>query len=332
MQTASQHTWQLAQFQLANRLVLAPMAGITDRPFRQLCKQMGAGMAVGEMISANNLLWGSKKTRSRIDHEGEMAPRSVQIAGAEAQQMAAAAKFNQDQGAQIIDINMGCPAKKVCDLMAGSALLRNEVLVGRILQAVVNAVEVPVTLKIRTGWSPAERNGVRIACIAEDSGVQAIAVHGRTRACAFKGAAEYDTIRAIKQSVKIPIIANGDIKTPEQAAYVLDYTGADALMIGRAAQGNPWLFQRMAHYLKTAEQLPAPSHQAFSETLLAHLRSLYAFYGEYTGVRMARKHLSWYTKQLKNSNRFRQAVNRVDSSAAQYAMTVTFLTEQPRIA
>jgi len=332
MSRATEQGWQLAHFQLPNRLVLAPMAGITDRPFRQLCKRMGAGMAVGEMISANNLLWGSKKTRSRIDHHGEIEPRSVQIAGSDPQQMAEAAQFNQAQGAQIIDINMGCPAKKVCNVMAGSALLRDEALVGRILAAVVNAVNVPVTLKIRTGWNPEQRNGVRIAQIAQDSGIQALAVHGRTRACACKGEVEYDTIRDIKHSVKIPIIANGDIKTPEHAAYVLDYTGADAIMIGRGAQGNPWIFQQIMHFLKTGEHLPPPSHQALSETLLVHLQSLYAFYGEYTGVRMARKHLSWYTKYLRESNAFRQKVNRIESSAEQYAMTAAFLAESKQVA
>lgn len=325
-QLVGQLTWQLAQFRLPNRLVLAPMAGITDRPFRQLCKRMGAGMAVGEMISANNLLWGSKKTRSRIDHQGEIEPRTVQIAGSDPQQLAAAAQFNQDQGAQIIDINMGCPAKKVCNVMAGSALLRDEALVGRILEAVVNAVDVPVTLKIRTGWSPAQRNGVRIAKIAENSGIQALAVHGRTRACAYKGAVEYDTIRAIKHSVNIPIMANGDISSPERAAYVLDYTGADALMIGRGAQGNPWIFQHITHYLKTGERLAPPSRQALKETVLEHLQSLYSFYGEYTGVRMARKHLAWYSKHLRNSHEFRQGINRVENSAEQYAMSAAFFT------
>ncbi len=318
--------WQLGPFALRNRLVLAPMAGVTDRPFRQLCKNKGAGLTVGEMISSNNLLWGSHKTRSRINHQGETEPRSVQIAGADPQQMAEAACFNQDNGAQIIDINMGCPAKKVCQVMAGSALLRNEVLVGEILSTVVDAVEIPVTLKIRTGWNPEERNGVRIAHIAEDSGVQALAVHGRTRACAYQGEAEYDTIRAIKAAVNIPVIANGDINSPEKALFVLNYTQADALMIGRAAQGHPWIFQQIAHFLHSGQKLPPPTQAEIRDTLLEHLQSLYSFYGEYTGVRMARKHLSWYTKHLRDSNAFRQRVNRIDNSAQQYAMTEQFLS------
>ncbi len=319
--------WQLAHFYLPNRLVLAPMAGVSDNPFRQLCKRMGAGLAVGEMISANNVLWSSAKTRHRINHVGEIEPRSVQIAGADPQQMAQAARFNQDQGAQIIDINMGCPAKKVCNLMAGSALLRDELLVGRILSAVVNAVSVPVTLKIRTGWSPEQRNGVRIAQIAQDSGIQALAVHGRTRACAYRGNAEYDTIRAIKQQVSIPIIANGDINSPTKAAEVLAYTGADALMIGRAAQGNPWLFAQTNHFLNTGESLPSPTPAAVGAILLEHLQTLYAFYGEYTGVRMARKHLAWYTKHLRDSNPFRQQINQIDSSLKQYAQTAAFFAD-----
>src|SRR5512140_3936198 len=243
---------------LRNNLFVAPMAGVTDRPFRQLCKKFGAGMAVSEMVASNSLLWGSEKTRRRANHDGEVDPISVQIAGADPAMMAEAAQYNVDQGAQIIDINMGCPAKKVCNVMAGSALMQNEKLVAEILEAVVGAVDVPVTLKTRTGWDKANRNAVNIARIAEACGIQALAIHGRTRACAYTGDAEYDTIRAVKAEVKIPIIANGDITTPEKAKYVLQHTGADAVMIGRAAQGRPWLFREIAHYLATGAQLAAP--------------------------------------------------------------------------
>ncbi|MDM8548279.1 tRNA dihydrouridine synthase DusB [Candidatus Venteria ishoeyi] len=327
MATLSSNTWSIGPYTLSNRLVLAPMAGITDRPFRQICRRMGAGLAVSEMISANNLLWGSKKTRSRIDHQGEPDPRSVQIAGSDPQQMAEAARFNQAQGAQIIDINMGCPAKKVCNVMAGSALLKDEDRVARILDAVVNAVDIPVTLKIRTGWAPEQRNGVVVAKIAEHAGIQALAVHGRTRACAYRGEAEYDTIAAIKAAVNIPIIANGDITTPEKAKSVLDYTGADAIMIGRGAQGYPWIFQEVAHYLQTGSHLPPPDNTEILNILLEHLHALYQFYGEYTGVRMARKHLSWYSKSQRDGNRFRQTVNRVESSEAQLRITQNFFEQ-----
>ncbi|EDN68044.1 Dihydrouridine synthase, DuS [Beggiatoa sp. PS] len=244
---------KIGPYTLKNCLILAPMAGVTDRPYRQLCKQWGAGMAVSEMISSNSLLWGSEKTKRRANHEGETEPRCIQIAGADPELMAKAAQYNVDNGAQIIDINMGCPAKKVCHVMAGSALLKDEGLVGKILEAVVKAVEVPVTLKIRTGWDKEHRNGVRIAQIAEQSGIQALAVHGRTRACQFSGEAEYETIAAIKATIKIPVIANGDIDNPEKAKSVLDYTGADAVMVGRAALGQPWLFREMEHYLNTGE-------------------------------------------------------------------------------
>jgi tRNA-dihydrouridine synthase B len=247
---------RIGPYTLSNKLILAPMAGVTDRPFRQLCKELGAGLAVSEMVSANSLLWGSRKTQRRIDHEGETEPCSVQIAGADPQMMADAARYNVDQGAQIIDINMGCPAKKVCNALAGSALLRDEYLVARILEAVVNAVPVPVTLKIRTGWDPSQRNGVAVARIAEQAGIQALAVHGRTRACGFSGAAEYESIAAIKAAIGIPVIANGDIATPEKAERVLHYTGADAVMIGRAAQGRPWVFRMIQHYLDTGAAPP----------------------------------------------------------------------------
>ena len=293
------------------------MAGVTDRPFRQLCRELGAGMAVSEMVSSNALLWGSAKTRRRIDHCGEPAPVSVQIAGADPDRMADAARFNVDHGAQIIDINMGCPAKKVCNVMAGSALLQDESLVGRILDAVVQAVDVPVTLKIRTGWDPEHKNGLRVAHIAEQAGIQALAVHGRTRACGYRGAAEHDTVRAIKAAITIPVIANGDITTPEQAVEVLRDTGADAVMIGRAAQGRPWIFREISHFMQTGRRLPEPGPAEICHILTGHLENLYAFYGEYTGVRVARKHIAWYSKGQRDGNTFREQVNRLESAAAQ---------------
>lgn len=326
---------RIGPYQLPNNLVLAPMAGVTDRPFRQLCRDMGAGMAVSEMVSSNSLLWGSEKTKRRADHEGETEPRSVQIMGADPAMLAEAAKYNANNGAQIIDINMGCPAKKVCNVMAGSALLQDEPLVGRILDAVVNAVDVPVTLKIRTGWDTAHRNGPTIARIAEEAGIQALAVHGRTRACAYRGEAEYDTIRSIKQTVSIPVLANGDITTPEKAKYVLDYTGVDGVMIGRAAQGRPWIFREIEHFLATGEQLPEPTTRDIRDILLGHLENLYAFYGDYTGVRVARKHISWYSKGQRHGAAFRQAVNRIDNAEEQHAMVKTFfdrLVEEGKMA
>ncbi len=315
---------QIGPYQLANNLVLAPMAGVTDNPFRQLCRQMGAGLAVSEMVSSNSLLWGSEKTRRRADHSGEDEPRSVQIMGADPQMMAEAARFNVDNGAQIIDINMGCPAKKVCNVQAGSALLRDEGLVTRILEAVIAAVAVPVTLKIRTGWDRDSRNGVQVARIAEQSGIRALAVHGRTRADGYSGEAEYETIAAIKRAIRIPVIANGDITTPEKAAAVLRQTGADAVMVGRAAQGRPWIFREIAHFLTTGERLPEPTLAEVRDILLGHLENLYAFYGEYTGVRMARKHISWYSKGQPHGAAFRQSVNRVDSADRQREMVSNF--------
>ncbi len=314
-------------YQLKNNLVVAPMAGVTDRPFRQLCKQMGAGMAVSEMVASNSLLWGSEKTRRRANHEGEVDPISVQIAGADPAMMAEAAKYNVDQGAQIIDINMGCPAKKVCNVMAGSALLQNEPLVKRIVEAVVRAVNVPVTLKIRTGWDRSNRNAVAVARLAESAGIQLLAVHGRTRACAYTGDAEYDTIAAVKSAVRIPVIANGDITTPEKARQVLAYTRADAVMIGRAAQGRPWIFREIAHFLETGTHLPAPEVGEIHRVLVAHLHDLYAFYGDDTGVRMARKHISWYTKGLAGSAAFRHAMNQLQSCAGQLAAVDEFFGE-----
>ena len=315
---------QIGPYQLNNPLILAPMAGVTDLPFRQLCKQLGAGMAVSEMVSSNSLLWGSKKTQRRAQHAGEIEPKSVQIMGTEPALMAEAARYNAEQGAQIIDINMGCPAKKVCNVLAGSALLRDEVLVGRILEAVVKAVDVPVTLKIRTGWDRDNRNAVQIGGIAETAGIQALAIHGRTRADQYQGEAEYDTIAEVKQRISIPVIANGDITSPEKAKYVLEYTGADAIMIGRAAQGRPWIFREIDHYLRTGTRLAGPDVTEVRDILLGHLQNLYAFYGDSTGVRVARKHISWYSKGQIHGAAFRQAVTRVDSVAAQLDMTHAF--------
>ena len=314
-------------YQLKNNLLVAPMAGVTDRPFRQLCKQMGAGMAVSEMVASNSLLWGSAKTRRRANHEGEVDPISVQIAGADPAMMAEAAQYNVDEGAQIIDINMGCPAKKVCNVMAGSALLQDEPLVKRIVEAVVKAVDVPVTLKIRTGWDRSNRNAVRVARIAEEAGVQVLAVHGRTRACGYSGEAEYDTIAAVKSAVRIPVVANGDITTPEEARHVLAYTGADAVMIGRAAQGRPWIFREIEHYLQTGEHLPSPEVAEIHRVLVAHLHDLYGFYGEHTGVRVARKHISWYTKGLAGSAAFRHAMNQLQTCDEQLAAVNGFFAE-----
>ncbi|PIX04100.1 MAG: tRNA dihydrouridine synthase DusB [Gallionellales bacterium CG_4_8_14_3_um_filter_54_18] len=319
---------RIGPYQLKNNLIVAPMAGVTDRPFRMLCKRMGAGMAVSEMVASNSLLYGSEKTRRRANHEGEVDPISVQIVGADAKMLAEAARHNVDRGAQIIDINMGCPAKKICNVMAGSALLQNEPLVGELLDAVVAAVNVPVTLKIRTGWDTHNRNAVRIAQIAEAAGIQALAIHGRTRACAYTGDAEYDTIRAVKASVSIPVIANGDITTPEKARYVLAYSGADAVMIGRAAQGRPWLFREIEYFLQTGEHLAAPEVAEIHAVLLAHVAELYDFYGEYTGLRIARKHISWYTKGLAGSAHFRHQMNQLESVDVQMTAVNEFFSEQ----
>jgi len=319
---------RIGPHQLKNNLIVAPMAGVTDRPFRMLCKSMGAGMAVSEMVASNSLLYGSEKTRRRANHEGETDPISVQIVGADPKMLAQAARYNVDAGAQIIDINMGCPAKKICSVMAGSALLQNEALVAQILETVVAAVNVPVTLKIRTGWDKQNRNAVRIAQIAEASGIQALAIHGRTRACAYTGEAEYDTIAAVKASVKIPIIANGDITTPEKARYVLQRTGADAVMIGRAAQGRPWLFREIAHFLRTGEHLPAPQVDEIRHVLFRHVHDLYDFYGEHTGLRVARKHISWYTRGLAGSAQFRHYMNQLESSAEQLMAVNDFFDGQ----
>jgi tRNA-dihydrouridine synthase B len=308
---------RIGSYSLANALILAPMAGVTDRPFRQLCRQLGAGLAVSEMVASEIRLRDTPQSRRRRDHAGESEPRSVQIVGAAPTQMAEAARSNVDEGAQIIDINMGCPAKKVCNSHAGSALLGDESLVARILAAVTTAVAVPVTLKIRTGVAPERKNGVNIARIAADNGIAAIAVHGRTRACAFRGSAEHDTVAAIKAVVDVPVIANGDVRTPTEAQEVLSRSGADGLMIGRAAQGNPWIFREIDHFLRNGTLLDPPSASEVGSTLVAHLRALRAFYGPYIGVRVARKHLSWYCKGRPGAAAFWQRVNRVECAATQ---------------
>lgn len=319
---------QIGSYTLKNKLIVAPMAGVTDRPFRQLCKRMGAAMAVSEMVSSNSLLYGSEKTRRRACHDGEVRPVSVQIAGADPAMMAQAAQHNAEHGAEIIDINMGCPAKRICNVMAGSALLKDESLVGKILDAVVQAVDIPVTLKIRTGWDTQHKNAITVAKIAENAGIQALAIHGRTRACAYRGQAEYDTIAAVKAAINIPVIANGDINTPEKAKEVLEYTQADAVMIGRAAQGRPWIFREINHYLATGDFLPLPEVAEIQRVLIDHLQELYQFYGEYSGVRIARKHISWYTRGLAGSAAFRHAMNRLTSAEEQLTATHQFFYEQ----
>ncbi len=315
---------------LPNNLLLAPMAGITDLPFRRLCRRMGAGLAVSEMVSANAALRTTPKTLRRLDFAGEPGPRSVQILGTDPQAMADAARRNLDLGADIIDINMGCPAKKVCNVAAGSALLRDEGRVATILEAVVKAVPVPVTLKIRTGWDPQSRNGVRIARIAEESGIRALTVHGRTRACGFAGEAEYGTIAEIKQRVTIPVIANGDIDSPEKALQVLAQTGADGLMIGRAARGRPWIFREIGEFLVSGRRLPAPTATERLALLREHLHGLYAFYGERQGVRVARKHIAWYCRGVPDGAEFRQRINALDDSAAQLAAVELFFSRLVR--
>jgi tRNA-dihydrouridine synthase B len=298
-------------------LGLAPMAGVTDKPFRQLCKRLGADLAVSEMTTSDAALWHTRKSRWRMDHAGEPEPVSVQIAGTVPEQMAEAARHNVAQGAHIIDINMGCPAKKVCKAWAGSALMRDEALVERILRAVVAAVDVPVTLKIRTGWDHAHRNGPVIARIAEDCGISALAVHGRTRNQKYEGCAEYDTIARIKQSLGIPVLANGDIDSPEKARFVLNYTGTDGLLIGRAAQGHPWIFREIRHYLDTGDFLAPPLQAEIRDILLAHLHALHGFYGETVGIRIARKHLGWYARAKPGHERLRGLFNRLESASAQ---------------
>ena len=312
---------QIGPHSIVPKVILAPMAGVTDKPFRVLCKRLGAGSCVSEMTTSDPRFWNTSKSRHRMDHDGEPAPISVQIAGTVPAVMAEAARHNVDHGAQLIDINMGCPAKKVCNAWSGSALMRDETLVAQILEAVINAVDVPVTLKIRTGWAADQRNALTIARIAQDAGVQALAVHGRTRDQQYTGVAEYDTIAAVKAALTIPVIANGDIDSPQKAAFVLQHTGADAVMIGRAAQGRPWIFRGIAHYLATGELLPEPSLQEIRDVLLGHLEHLHAFYGEPAGVRIARKHLGWYAKDRPENAAFRAVVNRAESAEAQLQLT-----------
>ena len=318
----------IGPYTLPNSLILAPMAGVTDQPFRQLCKRLGAGLVVSEMVTSDTRLWHTRKSSLRMIHSGDAEPRSVQIAGGDPEMLAEAARRNVELGAQIIDINMGCPAKKVCNKAAGSALLKDEALVRDIVQAVVAAVDVPVTLKIRTGWDRQNKNGVTIARIAEDAGIQALAVHGRTRADLYTGEAEYDTIAAIKQAVSIPVLANGDIDSPHKARAVLAATGADGLLIGRAAQGRPWIFREIEHFLRTGQQLPAPSLLEVEHILLEHLTALHAFYGDVMGVRIARKHVGWYLATLPGAREFRAQFNRLDSTDAQYTNVRQFFRER----
>jgi tRNA-dihydrouridine synthase B len=318
---------QIGPHVLRNSLFVAPMAGVTDRPFRNLCRRYSAGLAISEMVTSRRELWDSAKTRRRLDHAGEPEPVAVQIAGADPGQMADAARFNVDHGARIIDINMGCPAKKVCNTAAGSALLRDEDLVGRIIEAVVNAVDVPVTLKYRTGWDPLHRNAVRVARIAEAAGAQLLTLHGRTRACGFSGTAEYDTIREVKRATRLPVIANGDIGTAEEARRVLDHTGADGVMIGRAAQGRPWLFREIARFLATGEKVPSPPVGEMHEVLVHHLHELYALHGRDSGVRIARKHIHWSTRGLPGWTEFRHEINGLDTCDAQLAAVDRYFAE-----
>ena len=313
--------FSIGPYAIATPVVLAPMAGVTDKPFRMLCKRLGAGLCVSEMTTSEPRLWHTSKSLHRMDHADEPAPISVQIAGTDPRVLAEAARYNIDHGAQIIDINMGCPAKKVCNVWAGSALLQDEALVGRILSAVVAAVAAPVTLKIRTGWNRDNRNGLAIARIAEDAGIAALAVHGRTRADQYLGEAEYETIAAIKAAVRIPVLANGDIDSPQRARYVLDYTGVDAVMVGRAAQGRPWIFREIAHYLETGELLPPPTPSQVRDILVGHLQHLHDFYGEQSGVRIARKHLGWYAKDRPENAAFRAVVNRAEGAYEQICLT-----------
>ena len=315
---------RIGPYTLENNLMLAPMAGVTDRPFRQLCKRMGAGLVVSEMLSSNPKVWNTAKSLARMNHEGEDGIRSVQIAGADPELMAQAAQFNVDNGAQIIDINMGCPAKKVNKKLAGSALLQYPETVELIIQAVVNAVDVPVTLKIRTGWNPENRNGVEIARIAEQNGIQSLAVHGSTRACMYKGEAEYDTIRQIKAAISIPVIANGDITSPEKAQEVLNYTGADGVMVGRGAQGNPWIFKQKQYLLENGENLASPPKSEQYEILHEHVANVQNFYGDVAGVRIARKHVGWYLAEHDTDRQFRKTFNAIDCAKAQLEALDTY--------
>ena len=317
---------KIGPYILDNNLMLAPMAGVTDRPFRQLCKKMGAGLVVSEMLSSNPKVWNTVKSQLRMNHEGESGVRSVQIAGSEPHLMAQAAQFNVENGAQIIDINMGCPAKKVNKKLAGSALLQQPSLVEAIVKAVVEAVQVPVTLKIRTGWDTDNRNGVQIAQIAEANGIQSLAVHGRTRACMYKGNAEYDTIKKIKETIGIPVIANGDILSVDDAKEVLRYTGADGIMIGRGAQGNPWIFRQISYFLSTGEYLSEPSIAEKLEVLTQHVQNVQQFYGDTMGVRIARKHVGWYVDKYDSDKRFRRAFNAIEDGENQIEALIAYFS------
>ena len=318
----------IGPYSLLNNVFVAPMAGVTDRPFRQLCKALGAGYAVSEMAASNPRLWQTEKSTRRTNHEGEAEPKAVQIAGADPAMLAECARFNVERGAQIIDINMGCPVKKVCNNWCGSALLQDEKLVGAILDAVVAAVDVPVTLKFRTGWDRLNRNALRIAKIAQSAGIVMLTLHGRTRADGYGGNAEYDTIAAVKAAVSVPVVANGDITTPEKAKAVLEYTGADAVMIGRAAQGRPWIFREIVYYLHTGAYLPPPLVSEVRALMHAHLQAHYAFYGEFLGVRTARKHIGWYVRELIGGELFRQRMNRLESCEEQLAAVDAFFESQ----
>ncbi|MDJ0776588.1 MAG: tRNA dihydrouridine synthase DusB [Gammaproteobacteria bacterium] len=318
----------IGPYRFPNRLALAPMAGVTDRPFRQLCRQLGAGMTVSEMISSRPELRATRKTRLRLDHAGEPGPIMVQIAGGIPRMMADAARANVDEGAEIIDINMGCPAKKVCKVDAGSALLRDTRLVESILRAVVDAVDVPVTLKIRTGWSRAARNALEVARIAEDCGIQALTIHGRTREDRFKGVAEYETIRAVKSAISIPVIANGDIDSAKKAKMVMDFTAADAIMVGRIAQQRPWIFNQIEHYLATGILVDEPSDDSKKSWLIGHLRNLYAFYGEYQGVRIARKHINWQLGSFPNYNNLKPRLMAAETSDLQLQIIQAYFADR----
>lgn len=317
----------IGQYQIDTPVVLAPMAGVTDRPFRQLCRKLGAGLVVSEMVTSDVNLWNTRKSQTRLDHQGEVDPISVQIAGGDPEMMANAAIMAVKHGAQIVDINMGCPAKKVCNKAAGSALMKDEALVNEILQAVVSSVDVPVTLKMRTGWSPDHKNAAKIALMAEQAGIAALAVHGRTRSCGYKGDVEYDTIKTIKQQVSIPVLANGDITTPLKAKQVLEYTQADGVMLGRAAQGRPWIFREIQHFLKTGQTLEAPKLLEVKIILLDHMSALYEFYGEFMGVRIARKHVGWYLQAHDNDRNVRRQFNQLETPEEQITLIHTFFTQ-----
>jgi tRNA-dihydrouridine synthase B len=321
------HMFLIGQYQIDTPVVLAPMAGVTDRPFRQLCRKLGAGLVVSEMVTSDVNLWNTRKSQTRLDHQGEVDPISVQIAGGDPEMMANAAIMAVKHGAQIVDINMGCPAKKVCNKAAGSALMKDEALVNEILQAVVSSVDVPVTLKMRTGWSPDHKNAPKIALMAEQAGIAALAVHGRTRSCGYKGDVEYDTIKTIKQQVSIPVLANGDITTPLKAKQVLEYTQADGVMLGRAAQGRPWIFREIQHFLKTGQTLEAPKLLEVKFILLDHMSSLYEFYGEFMGVRIARKHVGWYLQAHDNDRNVRRQFNQLETPEEQITLIHTFFTQ-----